>query len=432
MSGGTTGGDSLEWANWADEHSFVVFFIPMRTSIALPHLSQYGFLRSEPVNWLQNEVTEDGQPLDGHNFVSLRVWRHPETLRFDVGLLVRAFETAFHTAGLDKRLPEDAELPGFSDKESWSTVIEAVTPLLTVKRGNGEPDYESSVSHAFDRCLEHARQLVGAYAIWVRDGRVDLPSRQNIPPTIPIIIRAASDPEDTRSGPGVFLANDGRAALPRPVGTVDEETRHKIDITLHRMGFADPFTRSMEHSSAATRAELFAGDMALAIVETHMASEVLFDALLQALTWDEGMTPADCAGLFDDTLANRIRKHFHTRLGGNWSSSGEQSAISAWETHVRIVRNEIVHGSLYPSETQVHRAGEAYDRLLGFLKERVYAKRSSYPRTALLFLGLPGLRRRGAAELEIRELENAFDEDPVASLFMWCEAVRRERESRFR
>jgi len=70
------------------------------------------------------------------------------------------------------------------------------------------------------------------------------------------------------------------------------------------------------HSLASRRAETIYADFTMAIVEAEVACEVLLDAVLLVMAWEEGTEPSVAATWFDDGLATRVRKYYATRLGG--------------------------------------------------------------------------------------------------------------------
>jgi hypothetical protein len=312
-------------------------------------------------------------------------------------------------------------------EESFATVFEAVTPLLPVSAEAGV-DVNRSVDDAFDRCIENLRELVRAYVIMSKDARVLPPTRHSLYPIIPWTTRCPDGCD--WGGMGLYLPNIGSHAIPAPTGTLDETHRAPFGITLMRMKRGDPTTIFAEHARTAWRAYWMEGDYAAAVVETHISTEVLLDAILLMMAWEEGTSPSEAAGWFDIGLSRRLRTFYPPRLGGDWNTRDPNSVIGEWARDVRDLRNQVVHRGYWPTEEEASRAVQTAEKVEDFVKGCLAAKRNKYPRTTLLVLGRPGLQRLGLYAGQIKKFaETVANKEPdwLESYGHWAQEVEMHR-----
>jgi hypothetical protein len=168
----------------------------------------------------------------------------------------------------------------------------------------------------------------------------------------------------------------------------------------------DAFSAHIDLHRQALVASNFEGDTRLAALLAGLSAESLLDDLLLHLLWDEGLTPEDALPLWKPGLDNRVRSDYHQRIGGNWDTTGS-GAIGNWSTCVADLRHRVVHGTYIPTRSEARRAIVVVDELMRFLCDRL-AKHEvlrTYPRTALVLAGQPGLEKRGAVTKRIRTLQ---------------------------
>jgi hypothetical protein len=406
----------------------------------LPHGSTFTFFRDEEVDWLRGLDSRPtphapmfsegvGEHAAGKNFVSLRVWRPIEKLQPDIEPLRRAMLVVQVVVPGVGKLPEITPPPQsvLGAEESFATVFEAVTPLLPVPTEVGL-DVDRSIDDAFDRSIESLRELVRAYVIMSKDARVLPPTRHSLYPFIPWTTRSP-DGSDW-GGMGLYLPNIGPHAIPTPTGTLDETHREPFGITLIRMKRGDPTVIFAEHGRTAWRAYWMEGDYAAAVVETHISTEVLLDAVLLMMAWEEGTPPSEAADWFDIGLSRRLRTLYPPRLGGNWSTQDPKSVIGEWAHHVRDLRNQVAHRGYWPTPEEAGRALQTANKVEDFVKNRLAAKRIRYPRTTLLVLGLPGLKRLGLYAGQIKKFtETVAGKEPdwLESYGHWAQEVEMHR-----
>ncbi|KPI02418.1 hypothetical protein OV450_4668 [Actinobacteria bacterium OV450] len=123
-------------------------------------------------------------------------------------------------------------------------------------------------------------------------------------------------------------------------------------------------------------------------------------------------------------LATRVKTQYAPRLGGEWDPR-RPGTLHDWTHAVAAVRNRVVHRGYRPTYRETETALAAADALLGFIKSRLAQRVARYPRTALLTLGEPGLRRLGGWSRA-----SAYLDDPqqvpdlwFAEFTAWREAV---------
>jgi hypothetical protein len=425
--------------SWKGQPRFAVFFIPAVRSLPLPHGSTFTFFRGEEIDWLRGLEMRPtpqaplfsegmGEYAAGKNFVSLKVWRPTEKLQPDIQPLERAMLVAqVVVPGVGKPIGSTPPPDLTPSEGSFATVFEAVTPLLPVPTEAGL-GVDRSIDDAFDRSIESLRQLVRAYVVMSKDARVLPPTRHSLYPFIPWTTRSP-DGSDW-GGIGLYLPNVGPHAIPAPTGTLDETHREPLGITLMRMTKGDPTAIFAEHARTAWRAFWMEGDHAAAAIEAHISTEVLLDAVLLMMAWEQGTSPSEAAAWFDIGLSRRLRTFYAPRLGGNWRTQTPNSVIGEWAHHVRDLRNQVAHRGYWPTLDEARRALETADKLEDFVKNRLGAKRNKYPRTTLLVLGRPGLGRLGLYAGQIKKFaETVANKEPdwLESYGHWAEEVEVHR-----
>ncbi|WP_107308396.1 hypothetical protein [Streptomyces qaidamensis] len=144
----------------------------------------------------------------------------------------------------------------------------------------------------------------------------------------------------------------------------------------------------------AHRALKIEGQYGAAVTLSNTASEVLLDSLLATLLWEAGNDAEDVAEVFaEGRLARRVKSQFASLLGGKWTLDGN-TPVAEWFHRCYRLRHRVVHGGYSPTRLEAQTALESVHSLSSYCWDRLAAKRKSSPRTALLFLGEEGLRRR--------------------------------------
>ena len=415
--------------DWTGEHRLIIFFIPAPIPLALPQDSTFSFERAEEVPWLKGTLRQPVPwvepiqvPHDAPGgFVSFKVWRLAETLTLDATQILRASRAYSWMMDADGEDPGPLS-PDFLEEsgvESEATVFEAVTPLIP-EETNGEIDHSKSVSSAFDRCLESLEELYRAYIVSESDWRVQSLTRRTVASSIPW---ATVDPSDKNSlseairGKGLFLVNQGETNPLIPVGTMEPERIQRMLVYIRRRKQAgehgDPMATGIEHKRRAERAYHLEADYQACLFWSYCKTETLLDGLLLMSAWEEAVPAEEAAGWFEHGLVGRISRRYSSRFGGNWDITLADTPLGKWRTSVEEVRHRVVHHGYRPSEFEARDALDAGEGLQKFLLERLTRSRRRFPKTAMIWLGIPGLKRRHSYDRRIRELaEGEYGGEP--------------------
>jgi hypothetical protein len=430
--------------DWDGDPLLVVFFIPLPTSLGIPHLSSWRFERSEPTHWprehwIRLPFVPDPLWLGERNFVVMTIWRPEEQLQIDLRPFDFAMGVAQKATGVPSR-HSDLKPPPVPD-ESWATVIEATTPLLPIRTPDGGIDVRASLSEAFDTCLEQIAKFVRAYTSAVRGAHVLIPTRRAISSIVPfatavpsanlVMPRLESRVEAHWTTLGIFWVNINSSFVQRDTGIMTEEESSRLFGLLRSLRVGNPFTLFAEDALASQRALSVTFDNTAAVIEAHIATEVLLDATLLVAAWEEGESPVTVASWFKLALSSRVRTLYSTRFGGSWDTTNHRTAIGRWARDTRDLRNSVVHAGLRPTDGQAEDAIRGMGALEDFVKSRLIERRKRYPRTALLLLGVPGFTKRDAFVGWIKRfIEEIAPTEPdwLQSYSAWADAFRRERE----
>ncbi len=362
-----------------------------------------------PVPWVQPRYVDPEEERGG--FVSIKVWRLAERMTLETSLIRRAFRAYRWMMDPDGEDRGDFSPPLLQELgvDSEATVFEVVTPLIpTIVKD--EIDIESTVSDAFDRCLESLQRLYRAYITAENDWRVEIPTRRSIAATIPW---TTSEPRTGLGGLGMFQTHEGATSLAVSIPTMDEERIHRMMVLLTRRTFAgesgDPVATALEHLRRAQRAYHVDADYQACLTWLYARGETLLDGLLLMIAWEQGVPANEAAQWFDRGLIGRIKTRYSSSLGGQWDVTLTDAPVGGWRDAVEECRHRVVHHGYRPSEREARQALDSSDRLEEFLFERLARKRRTVPKTALLWLGVPGLERRGLYDAYMRSVAEADD-----------------------
>lgn len=273
-----------------------------------------------------------------------------------------------------------------------------------------------------EECLEHAVHYLNRYirslASSVDHFLAPLLTLERLPSLLPYFERATDSEPDA---PGLLLINDlpGRYS---PAELADEAANRRVEELIDLEHFGHPFALSSRMLVDSRVARHIEGNYKASVVFAAASAEILLDGLLESLLWEERVDPRAAAELFADSgLAGRVRRHYHSRLAGNWSTSTHDGAMGQWQHRVAAVRHRVVHAGYEPSEADADTAIDAVRLLRQFLGDRVADRPRGnldrYPLSALHLLGSQHLRSVGKwaaqleavhAELEDRQLLRRF------------------------
>jgi hypothetical protein len=217
-------------------------------------------------------------------------------------------------------------------------------------------------------------------------------SRWNIHPIVFHVVRQPFS--GAWYGPAIFFPTDFPRSFHDPQ-LYDADGLDRFGVLLSRVRQLDPFGSFLEWSRAARQAYTLDGENALAVIAAHTAGELLFDAVLLMMAWEEGIPAQTALGWLEDGLAKRLRTHYSSRLGSNWDTTVDATTAGRWVIRVSHIRNRAVHAGYCSADLETQGAIDMLHDIHEYLKERLVQVRNKYPRTTLLLLGKPGLEKRG-------------------------------------
>lgn len=215
-------------------------------------------------------------------------------------------------------------------------------------------------------------------------------------PTVLYWLRDPFDDEAARQS-GVFLVHEGiNVGMGGSSEELDEAGAWKLATRLSIIKQGHPLQAASEQNYRAQRAYWVEGDYAATVSAAYTAGEVLLNSVLLLLEWEKGRRREISRSWFEDEgLQKRLRTHYHETLGGNWDPNNVNRPVGRFMALAEL-RGRVAHAGYWPREEEAIMALEVKDELSDFVKSRLAAKVTSYPRTALLLLGEPGLKRLNA------------------------------------
>ncbi|THA28036.1 hypothetical protein [Streptomyces sp. A1547] len=316
-------------------------------------------------------------------------------------------------------LPEEDFADGTVD--AYRTVVE----MVTIQGADRLDPQEEVLSETFARCFDVLTD-------------VSLMTRLVLPHSNP-----AAAPEQiavalwlARTMTGSY-AEGAMGVMPltppsSPLDAVlDGDQMTRLDAHLQRLWDGSPLELAMERATEARRAFRRDGDYRHAVVQAAMFAEIVLTSTLSLMLWEEqlGAPSVDQAvAVFDFSrgggLATRVKTEYASRLGGCWDYT-VPGPIHDWTHAVAALRNRVVHRGYRPTYQETEAALTAADALLDFIKNRLAQRVARFPRTALLTLGEPGLRRLGGWPRASAYLENPHQVPDLwfAESAAWREAV---------
>ena len=366
----------------------IVFFVAIQKQIPIPSGGGYVFgpearprERVDPPEWLPPPVL----PAPGPNGVGIRFWQMSRPVSVTLAphdQLDRVLRTVVPPRILNRRT--DTEAP--YDPELFDTVVEMATPLMN------EPD---PVQQAFRRCWRCVEDVHRAFCASTQAHVAPL-NVGDIHIFAMFITRQFHRWQPTLS---MYLIPGNTSAWIAPELTTPQDYEG-LHVRLRRLREGDPFSLFAERARLGQTATE-RGEFADAIVNAAVSMEILLDGLLGLMLWEEGASITAAAEALSKPLADRVRSEYHGRLGGAWNSNANP-AVHAWIDDIQRVRGRVVHRGYRPTEEEAWKANAAATNLEEFIRSRLIERRTVYMRTTLMWLGLPGLARRGLWNGKIR------------------------------
>ena len=337
---------------------------------------------------------------------------------------------------LEKRLLSTNLIPAdvirdMVDEVERFTVVHAVTAFpighLSTDRLSEEIRTNSPVGAPFNRCIQMVDDYCRALqaATWtpceriswhtIRAGRIWVQPSEGDP--------SSSQPQDGfRFAPGTS-ARIGDAEF-------GPEVKSQFESRVGELRSDQLSLNWVERFYDAQRAYRRGGDYAVALILLQTASEILIDTTLMTLLWEDGEDAERVSKKFVEGAATKRLVNLQHLLGGYWRRD-RHGPVADWFDAVVTVRNRVVHAGYQPTYEEASRAVDAVLSLQRHIFDRVAAKSRRFSRSAKIFMGEDGLKRRGAwtnATANFYRSQAEAEDGWLPSVRSWRERMYRARD----
>lgn len=409
------------------------------------HLLRFSFRLPEPIGvddgFSMQHIYHPDRPDSALGFAHLTILQVEMESDDPTSLSMRSIERLDRTAAGNVNVSDEQAEPPLG--QNYHSVVQIVTSAMSPDQPppgwneqmqNLEPREDS-----FMRALHAAQTLVRGVKLASLGRPPLLPTYERAPLMIlvnemtveaPLPLDALGDMDWEKSS--LMLLHHSNAPGGKPQ-VVPSSVIHAYGIEIAQ---GNPAILAKERFIDAKRLIHADGDYSAAVVSAATGMEVLSDALLSALLWEEHIVSGgdtslalkDASVLFSSDVTPLWRAQTKTvsMLGGNWTSSA-----SPWQVYrggAAGLRNRIVHAGYQPKRQE---AVAAYQQSLDaqtFLLDRLADRRAKYPRTCAVFLGPDGLSKRNLYNGKIKQfLEQTIHSGPPlsASFSAWHQGLVR-------
>ena len=205
-----------------------------------------------------------------------------------------------------------------------------------------------------------------------------------------------------------------------------EEQGETIRNALANQMFVAPFLRTARFSLRAKRAESIRGDAIETILSLQTAMESRLYTAWRLLLVDCGYSSVELQKRIvpDSPYRPLIVSVLPRLLGGRWDTTAADTPVGEYWEKLYLVRNRIVHGAYEPDLREAEIAGRVYDDLLRFVREHIWEKRLTYPRTALATLVTDAVSNRVWSAPDFDEVAAAVKAESRPYYLPWDVAGR--------
>lgn len=219
-----------------------------------------------------------------------------------------------------------------------------------------------ALSVTFDLLVSKLNAIIAAYLVATKDYRVHAVTKEMFQWGSLYRIIPTANWMDFQVG--LFLLH---AEVPYEAPELSEETTERIAHLAWAIGKdVNPFLLS-EQLALSGRRNLAYGNYREAVIEMQTSVETFLSVLLTELLRKDGWDKSAIDAHFASTgFATRLRRDFHSRLGGKWSTVEIGTPIGEWYERTYLMRNRIIHGGYRPT------LDEANEALAAALDLRVY------------------------------------------------------------
>ncbi|GAA2073764.1 hypothetical protein [Microbacterium hatanonis] len=301
-------------------------------------------------------------------------------------------------------------------KGPWSNVPKSDIAVIEVRAVFPEDaPSDDAISEAFSEGLGMIQQLQRAYYLATGDS-VQLVAREALPAAIPF---ARNTPEAGEAvDVGMYLTHGPALRRDTLSAVLTDDQLTAIRTALRG---SIPFWPVADLRREAEAALELRGDYRGAVLASATSAEVLLDTILLHLLWTDGVQASEAANLFTETgLATRVKTQYHIRIKGDWDVTGS-GAVADWYRHTALLRHRVVHAGYRPSRAEAVLSLQSAYALERFIGDLLAAPGTlaKYLKTALAFVGVPGLTRRNVLSKRIRGMLDALPSDPHAAYIAW-------------
>lgn len=310
------------------------------------------------------------------------------------------------------------EQPQFHPEGYYEQWVSLETPSLRVA-GEGSTDH----AYHFHRCLRALDIFLRCHDLIFRDPHVYPVTAFDLHP---VVFIGSYELSGEWSLETEMYVHPQAAQNYTEVEFSADEQGDKIYNALAGLVFDAPFVRTARFSLRAKRAESIRGDAIETILSLQTAMESRLYAVWRLLLVDCGCSSVELEARIAPDAPYRplIVSVLPRLLGGRWDTTAAGTPVGEYWEKLYLLRNRIVHGAYEPHLGEAEVARHVYDDLLRFVRERIWEKRITYPRTALATLATDAVSTRVWSAPDFDGIAQALRAEPRPYYLPWDVAGR--------
>lgn len=392
-------------SRWPDHRIICTFAFKLPFPLRLPEGSTFMLVRTDE----QYDDADDAAVFGEHPWVRIRLHNH----RVD-GLEVWPSESgsvleSFYQVRIDR--PD--ELPAWGADEAYEQWVSLETPS-----GRLRGEAESDQAYHFHRCLTSLDVFIQSHLLALGDSQVHRISTPELSPMVFV---------------GKYEVDGGAWELEIPMLTHPEAlpvfTEHEVDgdpmqlleAALQQLRANNPFVVPSFLSLRAENAHRVRGDFVDAVVSLATAMESRLFALWRCLLVDLGHRASDIESVVssDAPFRTLLVTTLPALLGGRWDVTAVGTAVGDYWGKLYLLRNRVVHAGYRPTIVETDEARRAHDAMRLFVRERLWAKRSAYPRSVALYISPDVMRHYGWVDVAAERRTTALQQEEQPFFLPW-------------
>lgn len=412
--------------------SLVAFFIPLQRPMAIePSERFYGTLDSN-LPWLRSfewpeELASLGRAVGDSDFVAFTFYQRLGMMTIDMRPYTRAFEMASHWTNYEYDPNDTHNVEDQAAGDSEPNAIEETIVVAITSFEAGNTSTEAVLYSALEKSLAELSLLEQGYMAATRDLRYRPITRRSAFPYC--VVSVWSVEEKSWSPPSLFAVNMSMGIVVSSE-IISGRVVEKLKVSWIRNRQKDPWLRYIMASIDAQRALEVDGDFGQSVARAYTAAEILLDTVWTCMAWEEityNENP-DCQATVEtvkswfsikSTLDTRLARCFHGRLIG-WDTENAKTPAYWLRYGVSKLRHRVIHAGYIPTESEAQYSIGLCAELEEYMKDLLVrdVNRNRHPRTALLWMGIPGLQRRGKFKGKVKRLTEIDDEENWVDSFV--------------